>query len=107
MLKDSFAHAADDMRARALVEAQVEADQILAATQAALAADGELLTEAERAAMEAELARLSDARAGTDHVALRSAVEAVNQATGEFAQRRMDRNVARALTGKRVDALSQ
>ena len=45
MLKDSFAHAADDMQARALAEAQVEADQMAAATQAALAADGELLDD--------------------------------------------------------------
>jgi molecular chaperone HscA len=106
MLKDSFAHAADDMQARALTEAQVEADQMTAATQAALAVDGELLDEEERAAIATALARLAHARAGTDHLALRAAVEAVNRATEEFAARRMDRTVAHALTGKRVDALS-
>ena len=106
MLKDSFAHAADDMQARALAEAQVEADQMAAATQAALAADGELLDEREREVIATELARLAQARAGSDHLRLRAAVEAVNRATEEFAARRMDRTVARALTGKRVDALS-
>jgi molecular chaperone HscA len=106
MLKDSFAHAADDMQARALAEAQVEADQMVAATQAALAADSELLDEEERAAISAELARVAQARTGSDHLALRAAVEALNRATEEFAARRMDRTVARALTGKRVDALS-
>ena len=49
MLQESFAHAADDMAARALAEAQVEADQLVAATRAALAADGDLLDAAERA----------------------------------------------------------
>jgi molecular chaperone HscA len=106
MLKDSFAHAADDMQARALLEAQVEADQMVAATQAALAADSELLDKKEREAIATELARLAEARAGSDHRALRAAVEAVNRATEEFAARRMDRTVSRALTGKRVDALS-
>ena len=106
MLADSFAHAADDMKARALAEAQVEADQIVAATAAALAADGELLNDAERSGIEAALARIAQARAVTDHVALRAAVDAVNRATDAFAARRMDRTVARALTGKRVDALS-
>jgi molecular chaperone HscA len=106
MLKDSFAHAADDMQARALAEAQVEADQMVAATQAALAADGELLDERERETITTELTRLAQARSGSDHLALRAAVEAVNRATEEFAARRMDRTVARALTGKRVDALS-
>jgi molecular chaperone HscA len=106
MLKDSFTHAASDMQVRALTEAQVEADQITAATHAALLADGNLLAGGERDAVLAELARLAVVREGADHMALRAAVEAVNRATAEFAQRRMDRSVARALKGKRIDALS-
>jgi molecular chaperone HscA len=94
------------MQARALAEAQVEADQMVAATEAALAVDRELLDEQEQAAIATELARLAQARAGSDHLALRAAVEALNRATEEFAARRMDRTVAHALTGKRVDALS-
>ncbi len=106
MLKDSFTHAASDMQVRALTEAQVEAEQIAVATHAALLADGKLLTAGERDAVLAELARLAVIREGTDHMALRAAVEAVNRATAEFAQRRMDRSVAQALKGKRIDALS-
>jgi molecular chaperone HscA len=105
MLKDSFAHAADDMQARALGEAQVDADRIVEATRSALAADGDLVDASERAAIDAALADLAAKRAGNDHLALRAAVEAVNRVTGEFAARRMDRNVARALAGKRIDAL--
>ncbi len=106
MLADSFTHAADDMQARALAEAQVEADQIAQATEAALAVDGELVGDAERVAIDAAIANLRRLRGGTDHRALRAAVEALNHATGEFAARRMDRSVSRALTGRRVDALS-
>jgi molecular chaperone HscA len=106
MLADSFTHAADDMQARALTEVQVEADQIVAATEAALAADAELVADDERAAIAAALAKVRRLRDGADHLALRAAVESLNHATGEFATRRMDRSVARALTGKRVDALS-
>jgi len=106
MLQDSFAHATDDMAARALAEAAVEADQIAAATQSALAADGELLTPAERAPIEAALAEVARARAGTDHRALAVASAALNQATAEFASRRMDRSVAHALSGKRIDAVA-
>ncbi len=107
MLKDSFAHAADDMQARALGEAQVEADRIADATRTALAADGDLLDASELASIDAAVAALAAARAGSDHLALRAAVEALNRATTEFAGRRMDRNVSRALAGKRVDALSE
>jgi molecular chaperone HscA len=106
MLADSFAHAADDMQARALAEVQVEADQIADATRVALAQDAELLDAQERAGIDGALTRMAQARGGDDHLALRAAVEAVNRATEEFASRRMNRSVARALTGKRVDALS-
>jgi molecular chaperone HscA len=106
MLADSFAHASDDMQARALAEAQVEADQIATATENALAADGALVGDDERRAIDVALARLRHLREGADHLALRAAVEELNHATGEFAARRMDRSVSRALTGKRVDALS-
>ena len=106
MLKDSFEHAADDMQARALAEAQVEADRIADATRTALAADGDLLDAAERARIDADLAGIAAAREGTDHLAVRAAVVALSHSTEEFAARRMNRSVARALTGKRVDALS-
>ena len=105
MLKDSIAHAADDAADRALAEAQVEADRIADATRNALAADGALLETAERSAIEDALAELSGKRAGTDTHALRGAIESLNRATAEFAERRMDRSVSKALSGKRVDTL--
>jgi molecular chaperone HscA len=105
MLEDSFAHAEDDMKLRALAEVQVEADQIVTATRNALAADGDLLTRQERAQIEAAVERVVASRDGADHLALRAAIEALNRATGEFAGRRMDRSVSAALTGKRIDAV--
>jgi molecular chaperone HscA len=105
IVQDSFAHAADDVAARALAEAQVEADRIAEATRDAMAIDGELLDTAERAPIEQALADLSSKRAGTDAQALRAAIETVNRATAEFAARRMDRSVNRALSGKRIDTL--
>ena len=106
MLADSFTHAADDMQARALAEARVDADQIAAATESALAHDADLVDARERAAIDAALGALRRLCDGTDHLALRAAVESLNHATAALAERRMDRSVARALTGKRIDALS-
>ena len=105
MLQESFAHASDDAQARALAEARVEADRIIAATESALAADADLLEAAERAGIDRALANVRRLRDGDDRAALAEAVAALNDATGAFAARRMDRGVARALTGKRVDAL--
>ncbi len=107
MLDDSQAHAAADMAARALTEAQVEAERILAATSGALLADGDLLDAQERAVIDAALATLRQRLAGRDRHALQAAVAALNRATEPFAARRMDRGVAAALTGRRVDMLSR
>jgi len=106
MLQDSIAHAADDMVARVLAEAQVEADQLVTVTGAALAADGDLLSPAERRTIDESLAEVRRLRAGSDGKALVAATAALNRTTGDFAARRMNRGVARALTGRSVDALT-
>ena len=105
MLQDSFAHASDDAQARALAEARVEADRIIVATESALAADADLLEADERATIDCALDAVRRAHEGGDRAALAKSVAALNEATGTFAARRMDRGVARALTGRRIDAL--
>jgi len=107
MLEDSLTHARDDMQARALVETQVEADQLIELTQHALTEDGDLLSAAERAAIDAALAELTQRRQGQELNVLRLALAKANRATAEFAGRRMDRTVQKALTGKRVDSVVQ
>ncbi|MCC6379880.1 MAG: Fe-S protein assembly chaperone HscA [Burkholderiales bacterium] len=106
MLRESFDHAAEDMAARALGEARVEADHIALAVSSALASDGELLAPDERAKIEAALETLRAAGGRDDAAALRAAVEAVNRATETFAARRMDRDVTRALAGRTVDQVA-
>ncbi|MEA3118157.1 MAG: molecular chaperone HscA, partial [Paraburkholderia sp.] len=66
MLEDSFRSAEIDMHARALREAQVEAERMIEATEAALAADGELLEAAERASVDAALVASRQAALGND-----------------------------------------
>jgi molecular chaperone HscA len=107
MLQESFAHASDDMSARALAEAQVDADRMVAATESAIAHDGDLLDERERQTIADLIARVRDARAADDRARLTAAVEALNRGTESFAARRMDRGVARALAGRRVDEVLQ
>ncbi|HET9578797.1 MAG TPA: Fe-S protein assembly chaperone HscA [Usitatibacter sp.] len=107
MLQDSFSHAADDRDARALAEQRVEAEALLASVASALAKDADLLDAPERAALDASVNALESARKGTDHRAIRMAVEALNRASERFAARRMDRAIAGALRGHRVDEVSK
>jgi molecular chaperone HscA len=106
MLQDSFASADIDMKMRALREEQVEAERILLATEAALEADGDLLSADERAEMQALIATVRATARQDDHSAIKTAVEALAKGTEEFAARRMDRSVRSALTGKKLNELS-
>jgi molecular chaperone HscA len=103
MLKDSFGSADDDMRARALREQQVDAQRLIEATTAALSADGDLLSAAERSEIDASLAALRDRLKGGDVNAIKTSIEALSRATDEFAALRMDRSIRAALSGRRVD----
>ena len=105
MLRDSFSHAREDVHARALAEARVEGERLLEATRSALAADGALLAPQERSSIGARIAELEKALAGADHRAIKQAVEALNRATEDFAARRMDEGIRRALAGRQIGAL--
>jgi len=105
MLQESFSTAAADMQARALVEARVDADRMLLATQSALDADGDLLEPGERAAIEALMAALREARSAPEAAVVEAATKALADGTEAFAAQRMNQGIARALAGRKVESL--
>lgn len=106
MLRDSIDHASDDVAARQLREQQVDADRLLNAVSSALAADGAaLLSEAERAAIDTAMQALRTARNGSDERAIKNAISELDKTTAEFAARRMNAGIRKALTGRSVTEL--
>ena len=105
MLQESNQHAQDDMRARALREQQTEAEQLLEAVQHALEQDGDLIGQAERMQIETRMGELRDTLLLVDHLAVKRATTALNDATVGFAQARMDKSVTRALAGRNISEL--
>jgi molecular chaperone HscA len=107
MLADGFGKSQSDAQMRMLREAQVDARRLLDATEAAMAADGDdLLSPPERAAIGAALNDLVEAlQDATDAGTLRGASERVNRETTDFAARRMNAGIRRALAGVSVDAI--
>jgi len=105
MLRDSFDHAREDMHARALAEQRVDGQRLIEATRAALAADEALLSLEERNSILAAVTGLEKLLSGTDHRKIKKAVEALNRATDEFAARRMDAGIKRALAGRKIGSL--
>lgn len=106
MLGDSISHASDDAMARALREQQVEADRMIEAVAAAMALDAELLTEDEKVAIERQIALLKDVKGGTDPQAIRAAIAGLDRASADFAARRMDEGLRKAMTGRSVTEFS-
>jgi len=103
MLQDSFATAQQDMQARALVEARVDAQRMILATRSALQADGDLLSEQERADVGALLEALETVAASGDAAAIEAATQVLAKGTEAFAAQRMNRGIQQALAGRKLE----
>jgi len=106
MLRDSMAHAEEDVAARSLREMQVEAKRAIEAVESALAVDAGLLNDEERARLDAALAELRAQAEGDDHLKIKQAIEALNAASDDFAARRMDAGIKAAMAGHKVEEFS-
>jgi len=105
MLQDAYAHAKDDMQARALREHQVDLQQLLESLSQALAADGDLLSDDERQQLDREMVAARSVCGGQQVEALKRAIDQLSRLSEPFAARRMDRAVSMALTGQSIDQL--
>ncbi len=104
MLRDSMAHAQEDMEARRLREQQVEADRVLEALGAALHEDGDrFLSADERGAIEQAARQLAEVRNGTDSRDIKQAMERLEAVSTVYVDRRMNANIQKAMAGHAVD----
>ena len=104
MLKASFSHADEDVQARALSERRVEAARMIEALQAALAKDGDMLLAGdERASIDNAMNSLEVVVQSDAHLQIKEAIAHLSTVTEDFAARRMDRSVADALRGKKLE----
>ncbi len=103
MLQDSLAHAKDDAVNRALTEARVEARRLIEATEAALTEDPHLLSEAEISRIVGAVDKLRQTVGGDNRRLINLAMDDLGFETQEFAHRRMDQSIKRALAGRKVD----
>ncbi|MEY5050611.1 MAG: hypothetical protein RLZZ619_541 [Pseudomonadota bacterium] len=106
MLQDSFSHAADDVQARALREELVDAKRLVEAVEAALAEDKHLLDEDELDVIHRKLVALKELiETAKDAQVLRRSVESLSKATDDFAARRMNESIKKALSGKKIEEI--
>ncbi len=105
MLEESIDHAEEDVRQRQVREARVDADAILHATRAQLAAHGALLEPGERERIDAAVDRLARARDAEDYVAIRDAYDALSTESEPFARRIMDAALQQAVVSRPLEEL--
>ena len=108
MIKSSFDNAQEDLQARELAEQRVEADRVIESVIVALQVDGaELLSTEEFYHIESVLKQLMDVKKGSDRDAIAQGIKALDTATQEFAARRMNASINKALTGKNLSDIEK
>lgn len=105
MIAESFKFAAEDLRARQVIEARTEAETILKATSKALEQGGHLVGTEEIDAIKAAMATLESAKATDDHHDIRARIADVEKATHHLAQVLMDTALKEALENKKLSEL--
>ncbi|HIU85131.1 MAG TPA: Fe-S protein assembly chaperone HscA [Candidatus Aphodousia gallistercoris] len=103
MLKDGTGNAEEDMHLRALREEEVESRRLIESTVGALATDSDLLTAQEEGRIRELIKKLLAAVEAHALDDMKTLEADLTKATEEFAERRMDRAIGQALSGKNVD----
>ncbi|BDG09056.1 Fe-S protein assembly chaperone HscA [Anaeromyxobacter paludicola] len=103
MLVESIEHAEEDVTERFLVEWRVEGERIISALETAFQVDGELLTPEERAPIDERIDGLRRAMEGKDYLAVKAWIESLDGASKEFAERRMNKHIGKAMAGHRIE----
>jgi molecular chaperone DnaK len=103
MILDSFEHAEDDIEAREVIEARIEAERVLRATAKSLEKpEFAELPGDEQAGITTAAEHLRETVKVADHRAIREATERLDQATHHLAEVIMNATIAEKLKDKRV-----
>ena len=102
MLKASMDNAKGDIQARLLAEQRVEARRVIESVYSALENDQSLLNDDELSAVKNALISLEQLAIQEDSMAIKQGIKALDQATQEFAARRMDKSIRAALAGQNI-----
>ncbi len=102
MIEDSFKFAADDVNARKLIEARLDAEALLKTTEKSLAEAGALITTDEAEGIRNALSHLATAKDGTDSRAIRTRMVELEQAAKQLNVVMLNDSLKKSLQGKKV-----
>ena len=106
MIEDSFKFAADDVSARKLIEARLDAGALITATEKSLPEGGHLIASDDSAAIRTALAALSAAKDGTDPRAIRARMAELEQAAKPLTVALLNDSLTKGLQGKKISEVT-
>ena len=106
MIEDSFKFASDDVSARKLIEARLDAGALITTTEKSLLEGGHLITSDDSAATRTALAALSAAKDGTDPRAIRARMADLEQAAKSLTVSLLNDSLTKGLQGKKVSEVT-
>ena len=107
MIEDSFKFAQEDVSARRLIEARLDAVALIAATEKSLAEGGALVDDRTAAAVRDALSSLQSARDGNDPKTIRARMAELEQAAKPLSVAMLDDSLKRGLHGKKVSEVTK
>jgi molecular chaperone DnaK len=107
MIEDSFKFAQQDVDARKLIEARLEAGALMTTTEKSLADGGKLIGQEEAAVIRNRLSLLKAATDGNDPKAIRARMADLEQAAKPLSVAMLDDSLKRSLKGKKVSEVSK
>jgi molecular chaperone DnaK len=107
MIEDSFKFAQEDVSARKMIEARLDADALIATTEKSLSEGGTLVGEEQALAIRNALSSLKAAKEGTDPKAIRSSMADLEQAAKALSVAILNNSLQRSLQGKKVSEVTK
>jgi molecular chaperone DnaK (HSP70) len=106
MIEDSFKFAQEDVNARKLIDARLDAGALIATTEKSLAEGGTLIAQEEAAAIRQALSALTAAKDGNDAKAIRARMAELEQAAKPLSVAMVEDSLKRGLQGKKVSEVT-
>ena len=107
MIEDSFKFAQEDVSARRLIEARLDAGALIATTEKSLSDGAKLVTQEEADAVRNALSALTAAKEGPDPKAIRARMAELEQAAKPLSVAMLDDSLKRGLQGKKVSDVTK
>jgi molecular chaperone DnaK (HSP70) len=106
MIEASFKFAQEDVAARKLIEARLDAGALLTTTEKSLSEGGHLVAEDARTSIRAALSALASVKEGHDPKAIRARMADLEQAAKPLSVAMLDDSLKRSLQGKKVSEVT-